>query len=78
MSYNTKNYTEQGGNVTHIGGSLVFEDGSSVEGLDAGKEKKGLVRQGASVAEAQGDFPTSDEFNALLASLRDAGIIAPE
>ena len=30
MSYNTKNYTEQGGDVTHIGGKLVFEgdDGS--------------------------------------------------
>lgn len=25
MSYNTKNYTEQGGDVTHIGGRLVFD-----------------------------------------------------
>ena len=31
--YNAKNYTEQGGDVTHIGGKLIFEDGSSVEGL---------------------------------------------
>lgn len=29
----TKNYTEQGGNVTHIGGKLVFDEGASVEGL---------------------------------------------
>ena len=32
MSYNVKNYTEQGGDVTHIGGKLVFEEGASVEG----------------------------------------------
>lgn len=33
MSYNVKNYTEQGGEVTHIGGSLVIEEGGSVSGL---------------------------------------------
>lgn len=26
MSYNAKNYTEQGGDVTHIGGRLVFDE----------------------------------------------------
>jgi len=26
--YNTKNYTEQGGDVTHIGGKLVFDEGA--------------------------------------------------
>ena len=26
MSYNAKNYTEQGGDVTHFGGKVVFED----------------------------------------------------
>lgn len=34
--YNTKNYTEQGGDVTHIGGKLIVEDGAEVEGLDSG------------------------------------------
>jgi len=33
MSYNAKNYTEQGGEVTHIGGSLVIDEGGSVSGL---------------------------------------------
>lgn len=28
IMYNTKNYTEQGGEVTHIGGKLVFDDGA--------------------------------------------------
>jgi hypothetical protein len=31
--YNTKNYTEQGGDVTHIGGKLVIEEGAVVEGM---------------------------------------------
>lgn len=31
--YNAKNYTEQGGDVTHIGGKLIIEDGASVEGM---------------------------------------------
>ena len=35
MSYNAKNYTEQGGAVTHFGGKVVFEDGVEVEGLSA-------------------------------------------
>ena len=34
--YNAKNYTEQGGDVTHIGGKLIIEDGAEVEGLDGG------------------------------------------
>lgn len=34
--YNAKNYTEQGGDVTHIGGKLVIEDGATVEGLPEG------------------------------------------
>ena len=27
MSYNAKNYTEQGGEVTHIGGKIVYDNG---------------------------------------------------
>ena len=33
MGYNTKNYTEQGGNVTHFGGKVIFENGCEVEGF---------------------------------------------
>ena len=35
-----------------------------------------LVKQGAAVADAAGETPTKEEYNALLASLRAAGIIA--
>ncbi len=37
MSYNAKNYTEQGGDVTHIGGKLIIEEGAQVEGLNGGE-----------------------------------------
>ena len=33
MSYNTKNYTEQGGEKTVIGGSLEIKDGATVTGI---------------------------------------------
>ena len=33
MSYNTKNYTEQGGEKTVIGGTLEIKEGASVTGL---------------------------------------------
>lgn len=40
--YNVKNYTEQGGEVTHISGKLVIDDGADISALiaaisDAGK-----------------------------------------
>ena len=34
--YNTKNYTEQGGDITHLGGKLVFDEGAEVEGFPGG------------------------------------------
>jgi hypothetical protein len=37
MSYNTKNYTEQGGEKTVIGGTLEFKEGASVEGAPFAK-----------------------------------------
>ena len=36
--YNAKNYTEQGGEVIHIGGTLIIEEGATVEGLPGGDE----------------------------------------
>ena len=112
MSYNAKNYTEQGGDTTHFGGKVIFEEGCEIEGLppqpaeipvaseeelggikvgdglsvteegvlstdipDADPETKGLVKQGEAVSDAEGEAPTAEEFNALLASLRTAGII---
>lgn len=33
MNYNTKNYTEQGGDTTVIGGTLEIKEGAQVKGL---------------------------------------------
>ena len=52
MSYNTKNYTEQGGDTTHFGGKVIFEEGCDVEGGSftavptATKSQKGIVKVG--------------------------------
>lgn len=36
MSYNAKNYTEQGGDKTVIGGTLEIKEGATVIGMDSG------------------------------------------
>ena len=66
--YNTLNYTEQGGEKTHIGGDLIVENG--------GKIKFGSTefKPAEAVADAA-SAPTKDEFNALLSALRAAGIL---
>ncbi len=67
MSYNTKNYTEQGGEKTVIGGVLEIKEGASVMGLP--------------VAENQADSTATDvaglvtDFNALLAKLKAVGLM---
>ncbi len=47
-----------------------------LEELDGRIPAEGM-QQGAAVADAVGAAPTAEEYNALLASLRAAGIIAP-
>ena len=62
MAYNVKNYTEQGGEKTVIGGTLIYKD---VE-----------IKRMAKVAEAAGSNPTAAEFKALLDALKAAGLMA--
>ena len=62
MSYNTPNYTEQGGETTVIGGKLIYK------GVE--------IKRAAKVAEAAGDAPTAAEFKALLDALKAAGLMA--
>lgn len=67
MSYNTKNYMEQGGEKLVIGGTMEILPGASVTGL--------------SVAENQADSTATDiaglvaDFNALLSKLKAAGLM---
>lgn len=124
MTRVTKNYTENGGDKTVIGGTLEIKEGASVRGLSAdpllvatgdtlggvkaaaageddtvevkiGEDSKlyvptyptdatesisGLVKVAANQADsiAEDTATLVTDFNALLASLRTAGIIASE
>ncbi len=70
MSYNTKNYTEQGGEKTVIGGTLEIKKEASIKGLPS------AANQTASTA-ADADALKND-FNALLLKLKDAGLMTPD
>jgi len=124
MSYNTKNYTEQGGEKTVIGGTLEIKEGASVTGLSAdpllvateetlggvkaaaadegdtveikiGEDGKlyaptyptdatelvsGLVKMAANQADsiAEDTATLVTDFNALLAKLKAAGLMAAD
>ena len=67
MSYNTKNYTEQGGEKTVIGGTLEIKEGAVVTGLPI------LDNQAASTAATVEDLVT--DLNALLTKLKAAGLM---
>lgn len=63
--YNAKNYTEQGGDRTVIGGELVFENGGKVSGL--------MPNQSACTA---GSYTgVKDDLNALLIKLKNSGLM---
>lgn len=70
MSYNTKNYTEQGGEKTVIGGTLEIKDGAVVIGFPV------LDNQAASTAATVEDLVT--DFNALLTKLKAAGLMVSD
>jgi len=69
MSYNAKNYTEQGGDVTHFGGKVIFEEGCEVEGNSFTPAANQADSTATTVAALK------DEFNALLAKLKTAGLM---
>ena len=67
MSYNTKNFTEQGGEKTVIGGTLEIKEGAVVTGLPV------LDNQAASTAATVEDLVT--DFNTLLTKLKAVGLM---
>ena len=75
MSYNGKNYAEQGGDKWVIGGTLEIKEGASVTGLPAAEVPQ-AANQADSVAT---DVPTLvSDFNVLLAKLKAAGLMTAE
>ena len=70
MSYNAKNYTEQGSDVTHIGGKLVFDEGGSIAGFPGAENfVPKTTNTGADIR---------SDLNTLIKKLKDAGIMIPD
>ena len=70
MSYNAKNYTEQGGEKTVIGGTLEIKEGAILIGFPQ------VIMQADSTATTIAGLVA--DFNALLTKLKDAGLMASE
>ncbi|WKY49068.1 head fiber protein [Eubacteriaceae bacterium ES3] len=70
MSYTTKNYTEQGGEKTVIGGTLEIKEGALLLGMPQADF------QADSSATTVTELVT--DFNALLAKLKSAGLLKTE
>jgi len=66
MSYNAKNYTEQGGDVTHIGGKLVF-DGDNGGGL--------LPNMSTADVNSDSVAKVRTTLNSLITKLKNAGLM---
>jgi len=74
MGYNTKNYTEQGGDKTVIGGELAVTAEGKIT-FD-GTELKPAALQADSTAVDVADLVA--DFNALLLKLKTAGLMESE
>ncbi len=75
MSYNSKNYTEQGGERTVIGGELVIKNGGRLI-LEEGADNSGLP-SAANQAESTATTVSGlkDDLNALIGKLVSAGLM---
>ena len=77
LTRNTHNYFAQGGNELVIGGKLTFLPGATIEGGDdlfgqpPSFEPIGYVAD----SEATTIAALKDDFNALLATIRNAGLM---
>lgn len=78
MNCNTKNYTEQGGDVTYIGGKLIFEEGATVEGFPLSGSTDVMIAENQAKSEATTIAALKEDFNSLLAKLKAAGLMAAD
>ena len=78
-TYNTKNYFAHGGNELVIGGKLTFLEGATVEGGEGlfDSETENTITPAAYQADSTASSYTAlkEDFNALLAKLRAAGLM---
>ena len=82
MSYNTKNYTEQGGEKTVIGGELEILPGAKIKAGTSGPvriDNDGVVYLTTAGCQAESEATEVAElvsdFNTLLAKLKTAGLM---
>jgi hypothetical protein len=81
MDYNTRNHRQQGGEKAVIGGEVILAATSKVI-IEAGALIEGLPGGSFTPAESQADSTAAAieelvvDFNALLAKLRSAGLMA--
>ncbi len=68
--YNVKNYTEQGGEVTHIGGQLVFDEGAGITGFPGAANLKPKATETAA--------DIREDLNNLITALKNAGVMIPD
>jgi hypothetical protein len=81
MGYNTKNYRQQGGEKTVIGGEVILAATAKLT-IDPAALIEGLPGGSINAAASQADSTATTieelvvDFNALLAKLRSAGLMA--
>lgn len=81
MDHMTKNYHAHGGGEWVVGGKLTFLPGASVEGGDGlfGDAAPGFIQMlNQAPSEATTIAALKDNFNALLAALKAAGLMAAD
>ena len=77
-TYNSKNYFAHGGEQLVIGGKLTFLEGAEVENFPG--STSGTAASGTAPYVADSEATTvanlKNDFNALLATLRTAGVLS--
>ncbi len=74
MSHFGKNYKTDGGDTTVIGGSLIIEEGASVQGLSS-SDVDFPVMDNQTDSEATTIAALKEDFNGLLSKLKSAGLM---
>ena len=80
VTRNTHNYFAQGGNELVIGGKLTFLPGAIIEGGDDLFGQSEPASQIAYIADSEATTIAAlkDDFNALLATIRTAGLMVTD
>ena len=77
-THNTKNYFAHGGEQLVIGGKLTFLEGAEVENFPGSTSGTSVSGTAPYVADSEATIVANlkNDFNALLAALRTAGVLS--